>query len=109
MNIYEKDNYIFFFALNTILCFGQHLKFNVSYSAPYSTYDFLVKIADNYTANGLKAIFLKSPYNTELFKRQVAQFQQIKIDYAYAYNQYPQPLKVGFMQGTYWKRIWRPA
>ncbi len=71
--------------------------FKLAFSEPYNTYDFLTRISANYPDNELKTIFLKSIYNTPSIKGKLAQFEKIRIDYTYAFTQYPQPLKVGLM------------
>jgi len=84
--------------LSAASLFGQQrVPFNVRFSEPYATYDFLTRISENYPDNELRTIFLASTYNTTSFKEQIARFDQLRIDYSYAFNHYPQPLKAGMM------------
>lgn len=92
---------IFFLAISLIssltLFSQERVTFKLQCSEPYAVYDFITKISDNYPDNDLKNIFSKSQYNTETYKKQVSDFEQLHIDYTYSFNQYPQPLKVAFM------------
>ncbi|RDC56564.1 hypothetical protein DU508_13375 [Pedobacter chinensis] len=73
------------------------VKFKLHFSEIYATYDFLTKISDNYPDNDLKTIYTNSKYNTENYKKQVSDFEKIRLNYTYSYDQYPQPLKVAMM------------
>lgn len=85
-------------ATSTSSVFAQQpVEFKLSCSEPYAVYDFITKISDNYPDNELKSIFSNSKYNTEAFKKQIADFEQLPIDYTYAFTQYPSPLKTGLM------------
>lgn len=85
-------------ATSTSSVFAQQpVEFKLSCSEPYAVYDFITKISDNYPDNELKSIFSNSKYNTEAFKKQIAEFEQLPIDYTYAFTQYPSPLKTGLM------------
>lgn len=85
-------------ATSTSSVFAQQpVEFKLSCSEPYAVYDFITKISDNYPDNELKSVFSNSKYNTEAFKKQIADFEQLPIDYTYAFTQYPSPLKTGLM------------
>lgn len=85
-------------ATSTSSVFAQQpVEFKLSCSEPYAVYDFITKISDNYPDNELKSIFSNSKYNAEAFKKQIADFEQLPIDYTYAFTQYPSPLKTGLM------------
>lgn len=89
---------LFVITSSTLPLFAQQaVEFKLHYSEPYAVYDFITKISDNYPDNALKSIFSKSKYNTEAFKKQITDFEQLPIDYTYAFTQYPLPLKTGLM------------
>ncbi|WP_443947090.1 hypothetical protein ACJVDH_08270 [Pedobacter sp. AW1-32] len=71
------------------------VELKVNYSELYATYDFVEKISDNYPDNAFKAEFSKSRYNTNQFKALVKQFDNLKIDYLYHFEQYAPTLKSG--------------
>jgi len=84
----------FIFLIQTT--FAQNaIKFKVNYAELYATYDFIEKISDNYPENAFKAEFLKSKYNTDEYKVLIRQFDTLKIDYMYHFEQYPPTLKSG--------------
>lgn len=85
---------IFFISVNSL--FGQ-IKFDVKFSQLYATYDFLTKISENYPDNTFKSEFTKSNFYSDKTKNQIKQFENLRIDYSYFYNQYPQYLKSGLM------------
>ncbi|WP_129021245.1 hypothetical protein [Edaphocola flava] len=78
-------------------CSQQHIDFNVRFSELYATYDFMTKISDNYPDNELKTIFEQSAYNTASNREGLRRFEQLPIDYAYAFPQFPKPMKTGLM------------
>lgn len=89
---------IFFLVSNSwTLPAQEQVKFNLYFSETYATYDFITKISDNYPDNDLKTIYTQSKYNTESYKRQIADFEKIRLNYTYSYDQYPVPLKVAMM------------
>jgi hypothetical protein len=69
------------------------VRFRLQYSGLYATYDFITRISDSYPENKLKSVFLSSRFNTDSLRRQIAAFEQLKLDYSYAFPQFPQPLK----------------
>jgi hypothetical protein len=88
--------FLFLLFLGSTL-FAQDIRFNFHTSELYATYDFLLKICDNYPDNELKTLFNASAYNTEDNQKQVSDFEQLRLDYAYAFTQYPATLKAGLM------------
>ncbi|WP_051200221.1 hypothetical protein [Flavobacterium subsaxonicum] len=73
------------------------IRFNFHTSALYATYDFVIKLSDSYPDNELKALFRASDYNTDHYRKLITDFDQLKIDYSYAFRQYPATLKAGVM------------
>ncbi|MFY7825830.1 MAG: hypothetical protein ACOVQ4_01835 [Flectobacillus sp.] len=71
--------------------------FRIHFSEIYATYDFVTKISDNYPDNDLKTIYLNSSYNTNTNRQQIVNFEKIRLNYTYSYDQYPIPLKVSMM------------
>lgn len=89
-------SFLFTIFLSSTL-FAQDIRFNFHTSELYATYDFLLKISDNYPDNELKTLFDASAYNTEDNQKQISDFEQLRLDYAYAFTQYPATLKAGLM------------
>jgi hypothetical protein len=73
------------------------VEFRVRFSKLYATYDFLTRVADGYPENPLKKILSDSKYNTKPFLLQVAEFEKLRLDYSYAFDQFPAFLKTGMM------------
>ncbi|MDQ0594537.1 hypothetical protein QFZ37_002906 [Chryseobacterium ginsenosidimutans] len=95
-----KKNLILFFFLignNFTLLAQSKVEFKLYFSEIYATYDFLTKISENYPDNELKTIYTNSKYNTEDYKKQLLDFEKIRLNYTYSYDQYPLPLKVAMM------------
>lgn len=89
---------IFFLVTNSLALLAQDkVEFKLHLSEIYATYDFLAKISDNYPENELKTIYTQSKYNTENYKKQIVNFENIRLNYTYSYDQYPLPLKVAMM------------
>ncbi len=89
---------IFFLVINSLTLLAQdRIEFKLHFSEIYATYDFLTKISDNYPDNDLKTIYINSKYNTENYKKQIVNFEKVRLNYTYSYDQYPLPLKVAMM------------
>lgn len=83
---------------NTLTLLAQdRVEFKLNSSEPYATYDFLAKISENYPDNALKSIYTNSKYNTENYRKLILDFEKIRLNYTYTYDQYPLPLKVAMM------------
>lgn len=94
----KKISLFLILVISTFTAFAQQkIAFNVRYSELYATYDFLIKLSNNYPDNDLKTIFAQSKYNTEILKKQISTFEQLKLNYTYSFDQYPLPLKAGLM------------
>lgn len=89
---------IFFLVTNSLALLAQDkVEFKLHLSEIYATYDFLAKVSDNYPDNELKTKYTHSKYNTENYKKQIVNFENIRLNYTYSYDQYPLPLKVAMM------------
>jgi hypothetical protein len=89
---------VFFIVVIAGALFAQsEIRFNFHTSALYATYDFVMKLSDNYPDNELKALFQASDYNTGHYRKLIADFERLKIDYSYTFRQYPATLKAGVM------------
>lgn len=88
---------IFLVANGLALLAQDKVEFKLHLSEIYATYDFLAKISDNYPDNELKTIYNHSKYNTENYKKRIVDFENIRLNYSYSYDQYPLPLKVAMM------------
>lgn len=78
----------------TTYAFGQNVKFNIKYSEQLAVFVFIQNLSENYPDNVFKSEFLKSKYNVEKYKNMLSKFDSLKIDYSYAFDEFPYGSKI---------------
>lgn len=77
------------FLLLTTWTFGQKPVFNIQYSEQLAVFVFLEHLSGNYPENVFKTEFQASKYNTEHYKKMLATFDQLVLDYSYRFEEFP--------------------
>lgn len=74
--------------------FGGQTTFNIKYSEPLAVFVFMQNLSAHSAENVFKTKFEQSKYHTDKYKKIIAQFEQLTIDYSYSFEAYPYASKI---------------
>jgi hypothetical protein len=78
---------------------GQEFNFHVKFSEPLAVYNFVNNLSSNAPDNPFKTLFSGSKFDREKYQALLAEFNKLKISYAYEFPEYAGTDK---MEGSTW-------
>lgn len=89
-----KSLFLIPLLLLSVFAFGQKPTLSIKYSEQLAVFVFIQNLSENHPDNVFKTSFQKSKYNTDEYKKKIAGFDKLAIDYSYQFEEYPYGSKV---------------
>ncbi|WP_317899583.1 hypothetical protein [Aurantibacillus circumpalustris] len=80
---------IFVFLISSIKNFSQEPQFDIKFSEPLAVFIYVQQLSETHPDNPFKKDFSASLYNRDKYKRLLAQFDTLRIDYVYEFEGFP--------------------
>lgn len=78
----------------TVSCLAQTPRFEIKFSEPLAVFVYVDQLSNNHGNNPFKTQFTNSIYNREKYKNLLAQFDTLRLNYTYDYQEFPYASKI---------------
>lgn len=95
---------VFIFISLAAVASGQGPKFEIKFSEPLAVFVYVERLSSKYPDNTFKKQFLNSLYNREKYKNLLLQYDTLRINYTYDYEEFPYASKTPGMTEALIKR-----